>query len=103
MRAHKRARVALVFSFEAVRKASVRSISLLAKDRGSFASKALDFLADMFNDEIEEVRLDAINGLRPLIQYSLLTEDQMEVILNVLDVSLPFLVFSVSCPSASNF
>lgn len=50
----------------------------------------MDFLADMFNDEIEDVRLNAIISLRRLCQHIVLKEDQMETILNALDVSLFF-------------
>ncbi len=73
--------------FLVVRQVAVRSLSRLASSRPSFASKAMDFLADMFNDEIEQVRLDAINCLLPLVCHDTLQEHQMEVILNVLDVS----------------
>jgi hypothetical protein len=39
----------------AVRKAAVHSLGQLAANRPLFAGSALDHLADMFNDEIEQV------------------------------------------------
>ncbi|KAG7279067.1 LOW QUALITY PROTEIN: hypothetical protein CRUP_031703 [Coryphaenoides rupestris] len=44
-----------------VRIAAVEALSLLAQSSPSFAEKCLDFLVDMFNDEIEEVRLQSIH------------------------------------------
>lgn len=73
--------------FSAVRNASIDAVSNLAAGCPSFAQNALDFLADMFNDEIEEVRLNAIKSLRRLCSHIVLKVDQMEVILNALDVS----------------
>ena len=40
--------------------AALNSIGSLARKNSQFANQALDFLVDMFNDEIEEVRLLAI-------------------------------------------
>ena len=40
--------------------AALISIGALAKRNSQFANQSLDFLVDMFNDEIEEVRLMAI-------------------------------------------
>ena len=70
-----------------MRLASVRSLSQLATGRATVAVKAVDFLADMFNDEIESIRLESIQCIRPLVKYCPLTEDQTETMLNVLDVS----------------
>jgi hypothetical protein len=42
--------------FLAVRQAAVYSLGLLAANRPQFSATALDHLADMFNDEIEQVR-----------------------------------------------
>ena len=41
----------------------------------------------MFNDEIESVRLNAIHSLQKISAVIVLREDQLEIILNVLDVS----------------
>ena len=46
-----------------MREAAIRSICELAGTCPALAEKALDFLADMFNDEIDSVRLLAIDGL----------------------------------------
>ena len=40
----------------------------------------------MFNDEIESVRLNAINSLKKLSQYLEIREDQLEIMLGVLQV-----------------
>ena len=42
-----------------VRTAAVRSLRRLAVGNQALAILALDFLVDMFNDEIEQVRLEA--------------------------------------------
>lgn len=46
-----------------VRNATLDSICALALNNSQFANQSLDFLVDMFNDEIEEVRLKAIQVL----------------------------------------
>ena len=46
-----------------------------------------DSIIDMFNDEIESVRLNAINSLRKLSSHITLREDQLEIILGVLQVT----------------
>ncbi|VDO43430.1 unnamed protein product [Haemonchus placei] len=46
---------ALEDEFMSVRRAAVFSLGKLASTRPSFATTALDHLADMFNDEIVEV------------------------------------------------
>ena len=52
----------------------------------TFAILSQDFLVDMFNDEIESVRLNAINSLRKICRHLTLREDQLEIILSVLKV-----------------
>ncbi|CAB3408707.1 unnamed protein product [Caenorhabditis bovis] len=76
---------ALEDEFMDVRKAAVYSLGKLASCRPSFAISALEYLADMFNDEIAEVRLDAINALTPLIAHGQLNSEQLNVILKCLD------------------
>ncbi len=78
-----------------VRRASVTSLSRLASDRASLAAAAVDHLSDMFNDEIEQVRLDAVRALLPLIRHGTLTLDQIDVVLNVLNVRTSSLVVSI--------
>lgn len=70
--------------FYEVRTAAVDSLCELACNSPSFARLAQDFLVDMFNDEIESVRLNAICSLRKFMQHLLLRDDQLEVITNVL-------------------
>ena len=50
--------------FLEVRSAAVVSMGELCMLSASFGSLSLDYLVDMFNDEIESVRLLAINCLR---------------------------------------
>ncbi|CAI5438422.1 unnamed protein product [Caenorhabditis angaria] len=76
---------ALEDEFMDVRRAAVWSLGKLASNRPSFAISALEYLADMFNDEISDVRLDAINALTPLISHGQLNSEQLNVILKCLD------------------
>ncbi|MPC17311.1 Integrator complex subunit 4 [Portunus trituberculatus] len=48
--------------FLEVRNAALDAICSLALNNAQFANQSLDFLVDMFNDEIEEVRLKAIQS-----------------------------------------
>ncbi|XP_056467364.1 integrator complex subunit 4 [Gadus chalcogrammus] len=68
-----------------VRIAAVEALSLLAQSSPSFAEKCLDFLVDMFNDEIEEVRLQSIHVLREISTNIILREDQLDTVLAVLE------------------
>jgi hypothetical protein len=72
--------------FSEVRNAAVDSLCELASHSSTFARLCQDFLVDMFNDEIETVRLNAINSLRKICYHFLLREDQLEIILSVLKV-----------------
>ncbi|KAE9419882.1 hypothetical protein Angca_003286, partial [Angiostrongylus cantonensis] len=76
---------ALEDEFMSVRRAAVHSLGQLAATRPAFATTALDHLADMFNDEITEVRLDAIAALTPLIVHGELQKEQLETVLKCLD------------------
>ncbi|CAI9563565.1 unnamed protein product [Staurois parvus] len=70
-----------------VRIAAVESLCLLARSSPPFAEKCLDFLVDMFNDEIEEVRLQSIHTMRKISENITLREDQLDTILAVLEDS----------------
>lgn len=60
---------------------------MLAQSSPSFAEKCLDFLVDMFNDEIEEVRLQSIHTMRKISNNITLREDQLDTVLAVLEVN----------------
>lgn len=66
--------------------ASLDSICSLAQIYPSFAHQSLDFLVDMFNDEIQEIRLKAIQCLTKISRSNItLREDQIDIILAVLE------------------
>lgn len=71
--------------FYEVRMASVNSLCRLALINPAFAELSLDFLVDMFNDEIESVRLQAIHSLTKISEHIILREDQIEVMLGSLE------------------
>ncbi|XP_026462892.1 integrator complex subunit 4-like [Ctenocephalides felis] len=58
---------------------------ILALHNSEFAEMSLDFLVDMFNDEIEDVRLKAISSLSKISENIVLREDQLETILGALE------------------
>lgn len=64
----------------------MEALCQLASSSPSFADKCLDFLVDMFNDEIEEVRLQSIHVLRKISTHITLREDQLDTVLAVLEV-----------------
>lgn len=70
-----------------VRIAAVEALCMLAQSSPSFAEKCLDFLVDMFNDEIEEVRLQSIHTMRKISHNITLREDQLDTVLGVLEDS----------------
>nr|CAB3256446.1 integrator complex subunit 4 [Phallusia mammillata] len=63
-----------------VRMAAVDSLTELASQRSSpsFAQAALDFLVDCLNDEIEAVRLNAVNSLHKIVEHVTILEDQLD-------------------------
>ncbi|XP_014245422.1 integrator complex subunit 4 [Cimex lectularius] len=71
--------------FMEVRTASVRALCNLALDHPDFALVSLDFLVDMFNDEIEAVRIEAIDSLTRMSRHIVLREHQLETILGALE------------------
>ncbi|XP_017055722.1 integrator complex subunit 4 [Drosophila ficusphila] len=71
--------------FLEVRTAAVASMCKLALSRPDFAVTSLDFLVDMFNDEIEDVRLKAIYSLTAIARHIVLREDQLEIMLSSLE------------------
>lgn len=71
--------------FLEVRTAAVDSMCRLALSHPPFAAMSLDFLVDMFNDEIEDVRLRAISSLTAISKHIILREDQLETMLSSLE------------------
>lgn len=71
--------------FLEVRTATVDSMCRLALINPPFAVTSLDFLVDMFNDEIEGVRLRAIHSLTAISRHIILREDQLETMLSSLE------------------
>ncbi|XP_076344076.1 integrator complex subunit 4 [Tachypleus tridentatus] len=71
--------------FLEVRSPALDSLCELALQFPNFASLSLDFLVDMFNDEIEDVRLKAIKCLTRISNHIILREDQLETVLGVLE------------------
>ncbi|VDM46064.1 unnamed protein product [Toxocara canis] len=80
---------ALEDEFMVVRQAGVYSLGRLAANRSFLAAAAIDNLSDMFNDEIEQVRLDAIYALTPLVVHGVLHKEQLDTMLTVLDDASP--------------
>lgn len=99
-----------LFFLAEVRSASLDSLCQLALSSPRFSTLSLDFLVrfvfvatlcplschldysgrlqvDMYNDEIEEVRLKAIDCMTKISRLIVLREDQLEIILSVLEVS----------------
>jgi len=71
--------------FLSVRSITVESLTRLSVNNPTLAVIALDFLVDMFNDEIEQVRLKAIEALTVIAQHIQLQVHQLEIILSALD------------------
>lgn len=82
--------------YSEVRMASLESITCLSEVFPSFGHQSLDFIVDMFNDEIEEIRLKAIQCLQRIGSKNIeskntesknivLRDDQVEIILSALE------------------
>ncbi|KAG2182099.1 hypothetical protein INT43_007026 [Umbelopsis isabellina] len=63
------------------------SICELCMYSDQFTTKAVDFLVDMFNDEIDQVRINAIQSLRKIGTRTRLVfdEDQLEIVIGALE------------------
>ncbi|KAI8148934.1 armadillo-type protein [Fennellomyces sp. T-0311] len=73
--------------FQEVRNASIDSICELCMYNGHLVNKAINALVDMFNDEIPQVRINAINSLRKIgtrwpLKFDL---EQLEISTGTLD------------------
>lgn len=71
--------------FLEVRTAAVEALCKLSLEQPSIARISLDFMVDMFNDEIQDVRIRAIESLRKMSASVTLQEDQLETILCALE------------------
>lgn len=71
--------------FLEVRTAAVEALCTLSLEQPTIARISLDFMVDMFNDEIQDVRLRAIESLRKMSVSVTLREDQLETILGALE------------------
>lgn len=65
-------------------KDSIRELSTRYEE---FAHRAIDFLVDMFNDEIDSVRINAILSMRSLGDRVKLSEEQLLTVLSSLEDS----------------
>ena len=68
-----------------MRTAAVESLCALSLERPTIAHISLEFMVDMFNDEIQDVRIKAIESLRKMSGSVTLIEDQLETILGALE------------------
>jgi integrator complex subunit 4 len=69
-----------------VRGEAVDALCQLSVNCPELAAKSIDFFVDMFNDEIESVRLKAILALTKIAHYVLLGDDQIDIVLSVIEV-----------------
>ena len=72
--------------FLEVRVEAVEALCQLAVNCPELAARSIDFLVDMFNDEIEMVRLKAILALSKISHYVLLGDDQVDIVISVIEV-----------------
>lgn len=71
-----------------VRSAAIHSISELSQGSLDFGVKAVEFIVDMFNDEIEIIRSNSLYSLAKMGESIQLTESQLQVVLAIFnDVS----------------
>ena len=68
-----------------VRMATIDSMCELSSRSKIFAEKSIDFLVDMFNDEIDAVRRNSIHSLRKIADQFQLREEQLYVVLSALE------------------
>jgi len=72
-----------------VRLAAIDSICQLSQKFDEFAKSSLEFLVDMFNDEIDLVRINALNSVQKVGPSLQLNEEQLHIVLSVLGDSSP--------------
>ena len=65
----------------AVRLAGIRAMSCFGKVCNYIRSKCLNFLIDMLNDEINEVRIAALHGIQRFNKVLTLNDYEVEIVL----------------------
>lgn len=77
--------------FQEVRNASIDSICELSMYNEQLTKKAVEFLVDMFNDDIDKIRLNAIQSLRKIGTRCTLEfdEEQLEIAVGAFEDSDP--------------
>ncbi|KAI9345097.1 armadillo-type protein [Pilaira anomala] len=77
--------------FQEVRNAAIDSICELSMYNEQLTKKAVEFLVDMFNDDIDKIRLNAIQSLRKIGTRCTLEfdEEQLEIAVGALEDSDP--------------
>jgi integrator complex subunit 4 len=72
-----------------VREAAIESMCRLSVESGcpAFAERALDFLTDMLNDQIDSVRVRAVNALRTVAKAVPIQPEQLHTLLAALEES----------------
>ncbi|CAJ0631361.1 16137_t:CDS:10 [Entrophospora sp. SA101] len=78
-------------AYQDVRKAAIDSIRELSMNNQVFAKRAVEFLVDMFQDEIDSVRLKSINSLKQIGENNPIELDSelLQIVLSVLNDSDP--------------
>lgn len=73
--------------FKEVRDATLASICELSHKSRNFALQSTEFFVDMFNDEIDSLRVNALRSVSRVGKLIYLTEEQLQVVLAMLDDS----------------
>ena len=74
-----------------VRLRALLTVSQIAKKNANFATSALDLIVDMFSDEIQSVRLEAIRCLGSFSTNVTLRDEQLDVVLYNLEENSQFI------------
>ena len=74
-----------------VRLCALQTVSQIAKQNANFATSALDLIVDMFSDEIQCVRLEAIRCLGSFSTNVSLRDEQLDVVLYNLEENSQFI------------
>lgn len=77
--------LALEDEHQSVRMAAIASISELSEQVDQFSKLAIDFVIEMFNDDIDAVRIFAIEAVSKIGAFIDFNEDQIHIALSLLD------------------